>query len=333
MAPDRRSLIGAGLLAAGATPVLAQGQAAAALPTPMQAAMDAPDPAEVIALWPKGAPGAEKVTVTEKVDPRSPPAGMRDRAVTGTRVPTLAVFRPRTPNGAAVLIAPGGGYVRIVRDKEGFETARWLAARGYTCFVLLYRLPGDGWAAGPNVALQDAQRAIRLIRAGAAGFRIDPKRVMVQGFSAGGHVAGSLLTRFGESVYAAVDAADTQSARPDLGCLMYPVIALSGELAHPGSAEAMFGKAATPAQIAATSVEAHVSAQTPATILFHAQDDTTVPVDNSVVMFRALKAAKVEAELHIFGEGQHGFGMRFVEGKPVAAWPDLLLAWMKRKGL
>src|SRR5436190_12858673 len=270
MGPDRRLLLTAGLVGAAAAAPVA-GKAAARAPlTPAQAALDAPDSAEVIRLWPGAPPGGDKVTVAEKVDPRSPPAGMRDRAVTGTRVPTLTVFRPAKPNGAAVLIVPGGGYVRVVRDKEGFETARWLAARGYTCFVLLYRLPADGWAAGPDVALQDAQRAIRLIRAGASGYRIDPKRVMVQGFSAGGHVAGSLLTRSGEATYAPVDAADSQSAQPDLGCLMYPVIALSGELAHPGSAEAMFGKAATPAQVAHTSVEAHVTGATAPTILFHA---------------------------------------------------------------
>lgn len=332
MGPDRRALMGAGLLAAAATGAKAQASRAA-LPTPMQAAKDRPDPVEVITLWPRGAPGADKVTVVEKVDPRAPPAGMRDRAVTGVRTPTLTVFRPSQPNGAAILIAPGGGYVRVVRDKEGFEAARWFAARGYTCFVLLYRLPADGWAAGPDVALQDSQRAIRLIRAGAVGYRIDPAKVMVMGFSAGGHVAGSLVTRHDDKVYDHIDAADDQPARPDLGCLVYPVIALSGELAHPGSAEAMFGKAATPAQVARTSVEAHVRATTPPCILLHAQDDTTVPVENSVVMFRAMKAAKVEAELHIFGEGQHGFGLRFVEGKPVERWPELVLAWMRRRGV
>lgn len=330
--PDRRLVLGAALIGAAASAAAAGAQPPGPL-TPMQAALDAPDPAEIIPLWPGAPPGGERVTVAEKVDPRSPPAGMRDRAVTGVRIPTLTVFRPRQPNGVAVLIAPGGGYVRVVRDKEGFETARWLTSRGYTCFVLLYRLPGDGWAAGPDVALQDSQRAIRLIRSRAGEFRVDPAKIMVQGFSAGGHVAGSLLTRFDTQVYAPIDAADRQSARPDLGCLMYAVVALSGDLAHPGSAEALFGQAATPELLARASVEAHVTARTPPTILFHAQDDTTVPVANSTVMFSALKAAKIEAELHIFGEGQHGFGMRFVEGKPVSAWPDLMLAWMKRRGL
>jgi acetyl esterase/lipase len=156
---------------------------------------------------------------------------------------------------------------------------------------------------------------------------------VVQGFSAGGHVASSAITRFDESVYAPVDAADTQSARPDLGCLCYPVIALSGALAHPGSAEAMFGKAtATPEEIRHTSAEAHVTAGTPPTILFHAQDDPTVPVANSLVMFTALKAANVKCELHIFEEGQHGWGLRGIEGKPCAEWPVLFVNWMKRHG-
>jgi acetyl esterase/lipase len=337
---DRRTMLFAGALAIVANAANAQApksarasKAATAALTPHQAALDAPDPTEVIKLWPGGAPGGEQVRVTEAVVPRPPPAGMRDRFREHTREPTLTVFRPAKPNGSAVILAPGGGYVRVVLDKEGYETARYLASRGYTCFVLMYRLPGDGWAAGPDVALQDVQRAIRVVRASAATYGVKPDRIVVQGFSAGGHVASSAITRFDETAYAPVDAADRQSARPDLGCLCYPVVALSGALAHPGSVEAMFGKAtATPEEIRQSSAEAQVTAGTPPTIIFHAQDDPTVPVANSLVMFTALKAANVKCELHIFEEGQHGWGLRGIEGKPCAEWPVLFVNWMKRHG-
>ncbi len=331
---DRRTILSAGALAmvAGAASAQqAKAWKAAKTPlTPHQAALDAPDPAEVITLWPNGAPGGEKVTATEAVVVRTPPQGMRDRFQEHTRKPTLTVFRPVKPNGAAVILAPGGAYLRVVLDKEGYETARYLASRGYTCFVLMYRMPGDSWAAGPDVALQDVQRAVRVVRAGAAGFGINPNKILMQGFSAGGHVASSALTRFDEAVYAPVDAVDKVSARPDLGCLCYPVIALAGPLAHAESAQQVLGKSPSPEEVRRTSAEAHVSANTPPTILFHAQDDPTVAVENSLAMFSALRAAKVEAELHIFSGGQHGWGLRGIEGKTCAEWPVLFVNWMKR---
>ena len=177
------------------------------------------DPGEVIALWPNGPPGGESVVVTQVVTERGDAKGLRDRAVTHVRQPTLTVFRPAKPNGAAVILIPGGGYERVVVDKEGFETARWLADRGYTALVLLYRLPGDGWAQAADAPLQDAQRAIRLTRARATELKIDPRRVAIMGFSAGGHVAASLTTRFDAKVYDRIDPADDLSARPDLSAL------------------------------------------------------------------------------------------------------------------
>lgn len=292
--------------------------------TAAEAAMDAPDPKEFITLWPRGAPGGEKVTAVETHEARPPPApGLRDRIVTHTRVPILTVFRPETPNGAAVLICPGGGYIRVVRDKEGYEAARFLASRGYTCFVLFYRLPGDGWAAGANVPLQDSQRAMRLIRSNAAQYGVRPDRIGVQGFSAGGHVAASLITRFDDRVYEPVDAADRASARPDFACLMYPVIAISGPLAHPGSAKEM---SVGPV----IAVNQRVTARTPPTIIFHAKDDPAVPVGNATLMADALKAAGVPVELHLFETGNHGFGLRSIAGQPTAAWPELFARWLER---
>jgi acetyl esterase/lipase len=291
------------------------------------------DPTEVLPLWPGEPPGAAGVTAVETVAERSDPSGLRDRAVTHTRRPTLTVFRPARPNGAAVILMPGGGYERVVIDKEGFETARWLADRGYVCFVLLYRLPGDGWGAGPDAPLQDAQRAVRLARSRAAAMRFDPARVAIMGFSAGGHLAASLTTRFDAKVHDAVDAADALSARPDLSALIYPVISMADGPVHAGSRRQLLGPAPSPEQIALYSPDQGVTAQVPPVFLLHAADDKTVPVVNSLMMFTALKAKAVPTEMHIFEEGGHGFGLRGVAGKPVAAWPGLFETFAKRHGV
>lgn len=291
------------------------------------------DPAEVLPLWPGDPPGAAGVTAVETVLERSDGKGPRDRAVTHTRKPTLTVFRPARPNGAAVVLMPGGSYERVVVDKEGFETARWLADRGYTCFVLVYRLPGDGWGAGADAPLQDAQRAVRLVRSRAAAIGFDPARVAIMGFSAGGHLAASLTTRFDAKVYDAVDVADALSARPDLSCLMYPVISLADGPAHLGSRKQLLGATPTPDRIALYSPDQGVTARTPPVFLVHAADDTTVPVANSLMMFTALKAKAVPAEMHVFEEGGHGFGLRAITGKPVAAWPELFVTFAKRRGI
>jgi acetyl esterase/lipase len=230
-------------------------------------------------------------------------------------------------------VIPGGGYVREVIDKEGFELGHRMARSGVTSFVLRYRLPGEGWERASDVALQDAQRAMRVIRAGAAGFRIDPARVAAIGYSAGGHVAASLATRHADQVYAPVDGADALPARPDLSALMYPVIAMSKPVAHAGSRAALIGEAASPELEAAYSPHLHVSASTPPTFVVHAWDDATVPIGNSLGYLQALHAANVPAEAHLFEEGGHGFGIRGAVGKPAAAWPDLLLAWASRHGL
>jgi len=321
MALDRRTLLGSGLLMSAALSTAA-------------AAKDAPDPTEVIEVWPSGPPGAARVTVKEELtERRKTPADLRDRIVAHVTRPRLTVFRPGRPNGAAILMAPGGGYKWVVVDKEGFECARLFAARGYTCFVLYYRLPGDGWGGGPDTPLQDAQRAIRVIRSRAKLYGIDPSRIAVQGFSAGGHVAGSLVTRFDAKVYDPVDEADRLSARPDLGCLVYPVASMTEALAHMASRTELLGAKPTSAQIAKYSVEAGVTAMTPPTFLLHAADDPSVPVGNSLAVFAALQAAKVRTEMHIFEEGGHGFGLRFALGKPAEAWPDLFTTWAKRRGL
>ncbi|MFM2042531.1 MAG: hypothetical protein RLY86_1107 [Pseudomonadota bacterium] len=309
---------------------------AAALPAPPAAASDlpptGPDPGEVIALWPGNPPGSPVPAMTQTVLERQNPWGLRDRAVKWVTRPTMTVFRPDRPKGAAVLLIPGGGYAHVVVDKEGFETARLLAGRGVTVFVLLYRLPGDGWRDGPATPLQDAQRAIRLIRARAGEFGIDPARVGVQGFSAGGHLAALLSTRFADPVYDPVDGADAQPARPDHACLMYPVITLDGPAAHPGSRRAMVGEVPAEGAVARWSADRGVGPDTPPTFLVHALDDRPVPPENGLMMLAALRRAGVPVEAHFFQEGGHGFGLRGIADKPVAAWPALYLDWARRLG-
>lgn len=307
---DRRSLLT--LAAAGAAaPALAQ----------------TPDPTEIVPLWPGRPPGALARLPQETIVDRIATSGVQDRYVTGVGAPLMTVFRPARPNGAACLIAPGGGYIRVVIDKEGFEIARRLAQAGVTSFVLRYRLPAEGWADPADTPLQDAQRAIRLIRRDAA---IDPARVTVLGCSAGGHVAASLATGHARQVYAAIDDADRLSARPDLCALLYPVIDMATPNAHPGSRNALLGPTPTPEAEAAASPHRHVTPQTPPTFLVHAADDPSVPLDNTLAYLGALRAAKIPAEAHIFEEGGHGFGIRLAQGKPAQAWPDLFLAWAAR---
>lgn len=291
------------------------------------------DPTEVITLWPNGAPGGEGVTAVEAIVDRTTPDGPQDRAQVHTRKPTLVVFRPKTPNGAAVMLIPGGGYERVVLDKEGYETARWLNARGYACFVLFYRMPGDGWTAGGDAPLQDAQRAMRLIRSKAGAMGFSPDRVAIMGFSAGGHLAANLTVRFDAASYAPIDAADQLPAKPNLSALIYPVISTDPAIAHGGSRKQLLVADASPERALELSPEKQVREGLSPVFQVHAADDKTVPVENTLAMFAALKAKAVPAEMHVFEEGGHGFGLRFKPDQPVAAWPDLFVAYAKRHKL
>jgi acetyl esterase/lipase/mannose-6-phosphate isomerase-like protein (cupin superfamily) len=286
-----------------------------------------------IELWPGGAPGGEDVKLTEHVVDRDNPFGLVDRAAHDVTRPTLSVFRPARPDGSAILIIPGGGYRWVVIDKEGFEGARWFSRQGATVYVLKHRLPHQGWAAGPDTPLQDAQRAIRIIRSRAATDGVDPARVMVMGFSAGGHVAGSLATRFAAPVYEPRDTADGLSARPDAAVLMYPVVSMKAEIAHAGSRANLLGDAPQQTLIETYSLEIAPPSTTPPTLLIHAADDSSVPVDNALVMFDALRKAGVATSLHVFDSGGHGFGLRGIEDDPRSAWPGLVMDWGRRTGV
>jgi acetyl esterase/lipase len=288
-----------------------------------------PSGAEEIAIWPDMAPGSRNATAKQEVVERSKDPAVKDRAVFGVTRPTLEVWKPQTPNGTAVIVMPGGAYQRVVVDKEGMEMGDRLTKDGVTVFVLTYRLPVGGHAQAADVALQDAQRAVRLVRRNAQEWGLKPDHIGVMGFSAGGHVAASLGTSFDKKVYDAVDDADTASAKPDFLALIYPVISMELGVTHEESRRNLLGTEPSEAAINEYSADKHVRADMPPTFLLHADDDSQVATENTIRFYRALKAAKVSAELHIFRKGEHGFGLRFTKGLPVAVWPDLYVAWAR----
>ena len=311
---DRRTIIAGGL--AALLPVPAIAQAEAAVPS-----------VERFPLWPKAPPGGEDRAIADAWVKRSPNGGPDDIAWPHVATPMLTVVRPAKPNGAAVLICPGGGYARVAVGRTGGGIARDFAARGVTAFEMLYRLPHDDWAAGPDVALQDAQRAMRVIRAGAGRFGIDPARVAVTGFSAGGHVAARLASRAATPSYAAVDAADRLSARPDVAGLFFPVVTMLDDGVHAQSRRELLGThAADAAWQRRYSAQIDLPADMPPTFVAANADDPVVPPRNAVLMFEALRAAHVAAELMIFERGGHGPPAAHRDGTPVP-WMDLFAGW------
>jgi len=308
------------------------GSALALAPALARAAGGA-DSQETLPLWPGKAPGDIGTAIKRRITERSTDPAHPDRWIYGVSKPELVVFRPAQANGAAVMIIPGGSYEFHAYDNEGAEQAHWLNALGVTAFVLRYRLPAEGWANRADVPLQDAQRAMRLIRHEAARFGVDPSRVAALGFSAGGHLCGSLATRHAEPVYAPVDAADRLRARPDIAGLIYPVVTLAGPATHGGSRDNLLGPNA-PAEVREhRSVERRVDAETPPLFLVHAQDDGTVPVANSIGLYQAMTDHKRPAEMHLFDEGGHGFGTRLPAAMPAAIWPRLFARFAARKGI
>lgn len=262
-------------------------------------------------LWPDGAPGA---------------AGSED-----SDKPTLAPYLvpEGRGTGTAVIVCPGGGYVNLSMDKEGDQIARWLNSIGVTAFVLKYRL-------GPKyrhpVELGDAQRAIRIVRHKAAAYRVQPDRVGIMGFSAGGHLASTAGTHFETVNGNAADPIDQVSSRPDFLVLVYPVISFTTPYVHRGSLRALLGEGADPKLVESLSNELQVTAQTPPTFLFHTSADTTVPPENSVLFYMALRKAGVPAEMHVYERGSHGVGLAQTD-EALSSWPSRLAAWLRGRGL
>lgn len=267
-------------------------------------------PDAVIPLWPEDVPGGVPAGLTEHVVYRDNPFGLVDRAAHDVTSPSLSLFRPASPDGSAILIIPGGGYKWVVIDKEGFEGARHFSAGGAAVYVLRHRLPHQGWSAGAEVPLQDAQRAVRVIRSRAERDGIDPSRVIVMGFSAGGHVAGTLATGFDAAVCAPVDGVDTLSARPDAAALIYTVSTMTRPFAHEGSRRHLLGDAPANETVATWSLENRVRADMPPVFLMHAADDAAVPVENALMLYASLRAKGCSVAMHLFETGGHGFGLR-----------------------
>lgn len=216
-------------------------------------------------------------------------------------------------------------------DKEGSVLAPFFNARGYTLFVMTYRMPGDGHEEGANAPLADAQRAMRYIRANAHEWKINPDRIGVLGFSSGGHVAASLGTRFAETVYMPIDNVDEQPARPAFMALVYPVVTLREDIGHPGSRLELVGAKPEKEDLRHYSLEERVDSTTPPTFLLHAIDDPAVKVENSLVFFNALREQGVPVEMHLFERGKHGFGIRDAQGLPLAIWPEMMMNWVATK--
>lgn len=319
MKVDRRELFSVGLTFAA----LAATEARAA---------DGSTPGDGIPLWPRGPvdpvpDGLEQTEVERSIDP-----ALQDRAVRGVKHPALTPFAADRPNGAAVIAVPGGGYERLAWDKEGLDIAKWFANRGVTGFALSYRLPRDGWEGGPDTPLADIQRAVRLIRANARQYSIDPERIAVVGFSAGGHLVANLAAQFDREVYPAQDAADRLSARPCLVAPIYPAIAIDQLAKAFPSGQSLFGK---PLDAATTERHApHLNARmdAPPHFLLHAEDDPLVGADHTLALRAALRAKNVPVETHLYAKGGHGFGIRNTKGLPLDEWPERLLAFGKTTG-
>jgi acetyl esterase/lipase len=231
--------------------------------------------------------------------------------------------------GTAVIVCPGGSYQHLSMDKEGDQVAHWLNSIGVTAFVLKYRL-------GPKyrhpIELGDAQRAIRMVRHKAEAYRVEPDRIGILGFSAGGHLASTAGTHFDPGNPSAPDPIDRLSSRPDFLVLVYAVISLKPPYVHRGSLQALLGDQPDPALVENLSNELQVTAQTPPTFLFHTSADKTVPAENSALFYLALRKAGVPAEMHIYEQGPHGVGLAQTD-EALSSWPGRLADWLRGRGL
>jgi acetyl esterase/lipase len=285
-----------------------------------------------IALWPQENVATQGAVKTETVDDRGKTKS--DRFVGNVQSSTLTVYLPdeKRATGTAVIICPGGGYGGLAIDKEGHDVARWLNTLGVAGIVLKYRMPRPDLTAGQKPwPVQDAERAIRLVRSQAPQWKINPQRVGILGFSAGGHLASTVGTHFDSGQKDAANAIERASSRPDFLILIYPVISMREPITHEGSRLNLLGKAPDEERVAYYSNELQVTAQTPPTFLVHAKDDR-VNVENSVRFHQALQRAGVPSEIHLYEKGGHGYGLG-VNGGEVATWPERCAAWLKARNL
>jgi acetyl esterase/lipase len=282
-------------------------------------------------IWPGAAPEAQPVAGPEIATTRAKDHLVGGRPwtyISNVSLPTMTVYSPIGKNtGVAVIVFPGGGYKILAIDLEGTEICDWLTSKGITCVLLKYRVPGLALysksapfpRSGPYpqspIALEDAQRTVGLVRLNAAKWNIDPHKIGVLGFSAGGHLVAAISTHFDMRLYPAIDEADKESCRPDFGVALYP-----GHMLENESNDFAFNPAVP------------VSSQTPQTFLLQAEDDPIDPVQNSLVYFIALKKAGVPVEMHLYAHGGHAFGLRPTEF-PITRWPQLVEMWLRTSGM
>jgi acetyl esterase/lipase len=263
-------------------------------------------------LWPSGAPGKLGNEAKDK--------------------PTLIIYLPdaEKATGCGIVVCPGGGYGGLAMDHEGHQIARWLNSFGVAAFICDYRHRGKGY--GHPAPLQDAQRAIRTVRQRAKEFGVQPDRVGIMGFSAGGHLTSTALTHFDKGKADDADSIQRVSCRPDFGLLCYPVIAFDQPFTHKGSQQNLLGKDPPKELIESLSNEKQVTSETPPTFLFHTAEDTGVPPENSMVFYAAMLEHKVPGELHIYQKGPHGVGLAAnIPG--TSDWPNTFQRWLKVRGL
>ncbi|HEY3266490.1 MAG TPA: alpha/beta hydrolase [Armatimonadota bacterium] len=267
-------------------------------------------PPREVPLWPNGAPGAKGKAEADR--------------------PVLWIHEAPAAkaNGAAIVICPGGGYEGLALDHEGHEVAEWFNTFGVTAAVLRYRL---GAQYHHPIPLMDARRAVRTLRANAKAWGLDPKRIGIMGFSAGGHLAATAATQFEPGSADATDPVERASSRPDFAILCYPVITMTDPFTHAGSRLHLLGEQPSPALVNALSAEKRVTKDTPPVFLFHTSNDDTVPVENSLMFFTALRAVGAPVEMHIYRDGPHGIGMNRLPS--AATWPGLARDWMQHLGL
>lgn len=280
----------------------------------------------VMPLYPAG-----KVPNYRKTDEREKRDSGETIKVSLVQNPDIAVYLPsrRNATGQAVIICPGGGYTYLSYNWEGTDPASWLNSKGIAAIVLKYRLPDSKSNVVPHLSpLLDAKRAVRLVRANAEKWGIRKDRIGIMGFSAGGHLASTLITHFDAGDSNASDSVERHSSRPDFAVLVYPVISMSKGIMHSGSRNRLIGEKADSTLANYYSSELQVTKQTPPTFLVHATDDKTVPVENSLLFYQALKENGLPAEMHIFPKGGHGFGLGLGRGT-AEGWTELCTQWMR----
>lgn len=282
---------------------------------------------KVIDLWNEKVPGAiENKDYKQTVDSDNNWIKMK---FVSDPVLDMYLAPAEKANGTAVIICPGGGYSALAIDHEGAQLAKWFNSFGVAAFVLKYRLPDNSIMVNKAVGpLQDVQRAIRIVRRHAKESGINPNRIGIMGFSAGGHLASTLSTHFNEKVY---EVEDSTSARPDFSLLIYPVISMDSSITHWGSRINLLGRNPSPELVKHFSNELQVTGETPPAFLVHSIDDNVVPVQNSINYMLALRRFKIPCELHLYESGGHGYGM----GKTTdteSTWPGACRKWLEARG-